>query len=186
MSRVNLSIGFKAAYRKMSQLVDGLAAGENGQDTRRTRIVVKCFQEFSAKWLPLVSDPKLPPDIHQAQARIESLRLKLERIYLAQLHAVIEHRKVWFMAFTIFKNIETLPVFPQKIHALENEAAKTEMIYRRALVSLSFDWPGRVDPDLTSRLETLDFASALRWQEELMAQSAMLENELAMVAAITA
>ena len=171
----------------MCELVDRLAGGENGKDAHQARIVVKCFQEFYKKWQPLVVDPELPSDIHQRQARIESLRLKLERIYLAQLHAVIEYRKVWFMARTIFKNIETVPVVPPEIQAAENEAGKTEKIYRRALACLTFDWPERVNAALTNRLEALDFAGAIRWQEELTAQSAaMIKNELAMIAETTA
>ena len=193
---------FADEYWQMRERLDwlmagGIVGGQDGKDLSKAKLFVAGLQEFYEKWQPVIQDPKLSRGLKTVRGRFEGLRVKLEKIYWAQLHEVIEARKGWASAEAIFKALVAITVLrkemPEHLRAefektirdretgasfdaetyyrlTEQNASVAEAKFRKELTGLAVDWPERVDAALRERLEQADMAGANQWQAEVVAQ----------------
>jgi hypothetical protein len=185
-------------YWKMRERIDWLeASGITGEDIGKAKLFVGELLEFYEKWHPVIKDAELRAGLQAAHGGMEDLRIKLEKIYWAHLHEVIEERKEWLVTEAILKGLVAVSVLrkqmPEKLkdgfeqilrdHSMggefdmekafretENDVADAEAKFRKALAGLEVDWPERVDAALRERLEKTDMAGANAWQAEVVAQ----------------
>jgi hypothetical protein len=184
-------------YWKMRERIDWLeASGITGEDIGKAKLFVGELLEFYEKWHPVIKDAELRAGLQAARGGMEDLRIKLEKIYWAHLHEVIEERKEWLFAEAIFKGVVAITVLrrqmPETLKAgfeqilldhspggfdaekeyreTEKNVADAEAKFRKALAGLEVDWPERVDAALRGRLEKTDMTGANAWQAEVVAQ----------------
>ncbi|MCX6896268.1 MAG: hypothetical protein NTZ16_12380 [Verrucomicrobia bacterium] len=171
-------------YWQMRERMDWLRAGGiDGKDIGKAKLFVGYLLEFHEKWQPVIQDPELRRGLKAARAGFEALRAKLEAVYWAHLHEVIEARKEWFLAESIFQALVAVTVLrremPEKLRPefekvlaehssggifdaekeyreTEQDVTEAEAKFRKALAGLEVDWPERVDAALRTRLEALD------------------------------
>jgi hypothetical protein len=187
---------FADEYWQMRERMDWLTAGGIAEDIGKAKLFVGYVVEFYEKWQPVVKDPELSRGLKIARAGFEDLRVKLEKIYWAHLHEVIEARKEWLLAEGIFKALVAVTVLrremPEKLRPefekiladhspggfdaekeyreTEQDVTEAEAKYRKALAGLEVDWPERVDAALRERLEKLDGNRAQAWLAEVVTQ----------------
>src|ERR1035438_1123835 len=107
---------FSTEYWQMRERMDWLLAGGiDGEDIGKAKLFVGYLLEFYEKWQPVITDPELSRGLKIARTGFEGLRAKLEKIYWAHLHEVIEARKEWANAEAIFKAVVAVPVLRREM-----------------------------------------------------------------------
>ncbi len=172
-----------------------------GEDVGAGRAFIAEFRDFYNRWHLVIQDKQLAAAMEIVRREIDTgLGRKLEKIYFAHLHEIVEKRKDCWIGEQLLKGTlhfinlmkhsppEMLPELqnvyrehmkkefvPETCYRdAETDCALNEKDFRKALAGLAADWPERVDAALRERLEKLDADGANAWQTELVAQQAAL------------
>ena len=175
-----------------------------GHDVAQGKTFRDEFLQFHDKWHPVITDAELREGMEAVRAGVErTVGRGLEKIFLTQLHEVIEARRDWIVGELLLKTsvsfIGLMKEAPpelrpglEKIYRdsmgmdfdpatefqdAEAGASEHEATYRKALATLEVDWPERIDAALRRRLEHLDGPAAEAWQAELDAQLEKLDKQ---------